>query len=65
MCKNKRLPLTARDDPSNSPTAWFAVLDRARQTQDHELAARALGELRRLGVRVKFQPDRRKGAGDA
>ena len=39
----------------NSPTAWFAALDRARRTSDFELAAKALKELRRLGVCVKFK----------
>jgi hypothetical protein len=45
------------DTATDSPTAWFAVLERARLTDDYELAAKAQAELERLGVRVKF--DRR------
>jgi len=36
------------------PTAWFAVLERARHAADHALEQRALCELQRLGVRVLF-----------
>lgn len=43
-----------RDEAIDSPTAWFAVLERARRTEDYELAARAKRELDRLGVSVKF-----------
>ena len=39
---------------ADSPTAWFVVLDRARAEADHERAAMALRELRRLGVIVRF-----------
>ena len=42
--------------PEDSAVAWFVVLERARITGDYELAAQAAGELRRLGVRVKFAP---------
>jgi hypothetical protein len=42
------------DEVIDSPTAWFAALDRARLTDDYELAARAKRELERLGVRVRF-----------
>lgn len=39
---------------SDSPTAWFAVLERARLDGDFELAAKAQRELNRLGVTVRF-----------
>lgn len=38
----------------DSPTAWFAVLERALRTGDSDLAARAKRELERLGVTVSF-----------
>ena len=38
----------------NSPTVWFATLERARTTDNYDLAARASRELDRLGVRVRF-----------
>ncbi len=41
-------------DAVDSPTAWFAVLERARRTNDAELARRAQRELRRLAVVVMF-----------
>lgn len=41
--------------PQVSPTAWFAVLEAARNTHDYELAAQALSELKRLGVDVRFR----------
>ena len=40
--------------PEDSPTAWFAVLERARLTRDHGLAERARQQLARLGVAVTF-----------
>lgn len=52
------------DDSVDSPTAWFAVLERARLTDDYGLAARAQSELTRLGVAVKFsskQSQRERG----
>lgn len=57
-------PDTPDDDgwtPSDSPTAWFAVLERARMTDDYRLAAEAVAQLARLGVTVRF-PRRRKPA---
>lgn len=53
----------ARREAAESPTAWFAVLDRARKTNEFELAAQALRELMRLGVTVKFHR-RPKGGRD-
>lgn len=44
-----------QDAASSSATAWFAVLERARRTDDYDLAARAQRELKRLGVHVKFK----------
>ena len=52
------MPKTAVTDPHNSPTAWFAVLERARLIGDETLERRALAQLRRLGVSVRF--DRRE-----
>lgn len=40
---------------ADSPTAWFALLERAKRTGDVELALRAQEHLRRLGVKVEFQ----------
>jgi hypothetical protein len=41
-------------DATDSPTAWFAAMERARQTDNYELAARAERELKRLGVTVNW-----------
>lgn len=40
--------------PEDSTTAWFAVLERARITRDHDLAEKAQRQLDRLGVTVTF-----------
>jgi hypothetical protein len=62
---------TVPDEPwRDSPAGWFVVLERARETNDYEAAGRALRELRRLGVIVKYQQRRprnttQKEAGDA
>jgi hypothetical protein len=45
----------------NSPAAWFALLERARRTGDTELERRAMDELKRLGVDVRFRPVARQG----
>ena len=47
----------------NKPVAWFFVLERARQTHDFELAARAKRELERLGVTVKYRKTARQAKG--
>ncbi len=39
---------------TESPTAWFAVLERARMAGDYALAERATKELHRLGVEITF-----------
>jgi hypothetical protein len=44
-----------RDDATESPVAWFAVLERARETHDYETAAEAVRQLERLGVKVKYR----------
>ncbi len=44
-----------KDKYSNSPVAWFVVLERARQDSNFELAAKARQELGRLGVIVKYR----------
>ena len=49
---------------TDSPTAWFAVLDRARAEGDFALAERAQRELERLGVRVKFGRQRKRKGGE-
>jgi hypothetical protein len=52
--KKQEKPRKATVDPTECPTAWFAVLERARLTEDYERAAHAQRELARLGVRVRF-----------
>lgn len=44
-----------RQRPIDSPTAWFAALERARHVGDTRLATRATWELRRLGVEIHFR----------
>ncbi len=44
--------------PEESPTAWFVVLEGAREAGDAELVQHAHNELTRLGVTVTFA-DRR------
>jgi len=39
----------------NSPTAWFAVLERAKLIGDRLLERRAVAQLKRLGVSVRFE----------
>lgn len=40
------------NEVANSPTAWFAALERGLRTGDLDLAARAQRELLRLGLVV-------------
>lgn len=48
-----------------SATAWFALMEWARQTNDFVLATKARHELERLGVIVRYaQPGRRGGWGE-
>jgi len=52
MQKRKYRPPS--DDPTDCPTAWFSVLERARREGDDARAAEAQNELLRLGVVVRF-----------
>jgi hypothetical protein len=38
----------------DSPMFWFVRLEKAREQQDHETAAEAIQNLRRLGVLIRF-----------
>ena len=49
----------ARREAEQSATAWFAVLDRAREVGDFEKAAEAQRQLKHLGVIVRFEPARK------
>ena len=40
----------------DSTVFWFVRLEKAREHQNHEQAAEAIRELRRLGVNVRFAP---------
>lgn len=46
---------------NDSPTAWFVLLERARRSNDAKLEAKALAELRRLGVDVRFDTNKQGG----
>lgn len=48
------------EQPENSPVVWFVVLERARLTNDFELAARARRQLESLGVKVTYLRPRAK-----
>jgi hypothetical protein len=48
--------------PEDCPTAWFAVLERAREVGDPVRAAEAEKQLRRLGVQIRFARHRRSTA---
>ena len=52
VMNDKRISKTKYVD---SPVAWFAVLERARQDSNFQLAAKATQELGRLGVIVKYR----------
>ncbi len=47
------------ENAADSPVAWFVVLERARQDRDYELAGRAIRELKRLGVTVRYRRNRK------
>ena len=51
----------ARREAEECPTAWFAVLERARENNDFERAAEAMRELKRLGVTVRFHRRPKRG----
>jgi hypothetical protein len=42
--------------PEDSPTAWFVMLEDARNRGDLAAEQRAIRELRRLGVTVTYEP---------
>ena len=44
----------ARCEAGESPTVWFAILERARLVNDFNLAASARTKLRELGVTVRY-----------
>lgn len=44
----------ARQEAADSPTVWFAVLERARLANDAALVEEAQHSLLRLGVTVTF-----------
>ena len=46
---------TDRRAETDQPIYWFAILELAIKESDLELAARAIGELRRLGVEVMYR----------
>lgn len=47
-------------DPADCATVWFARLEHAKENHLFEEAARAVRELRRLGVKVEFLPERKE-----
>jgi hypothetical protein len=62
-----KLTKANESDWRDSPTAWFAALERARLTNNFQAAAMANRELLRLGVRVQFsraaRPSKTNGGG--
>jgi hypothetical protein len=46
--------LLVPDEPADSPTAWFAVLERALRKNDFALAEKAKARLAALGVVVRL-----------
>jgi hypothetical protein len=51
------------DDYTDEPLYWFALLDRAVERGDHEAAADAQRQLKRLGVRVRYGQPRKTADG--
>lgn len=49
-------------DPHDVPTAWFVVLERARETGDRLREQEAIQNLARLGVVVAFVAAAKGGA---
>jgi hypothetical protein len=54
---------TEADDYADEPLYWFALLDHAVQQGDHEAAADAQRQLKRLGVRVRYGRPRKTASG--
>ena len=48
-----------------SPVAWFAALECAREEHDYHRAAYALRQLDRLGVQVKFRKRPKSARGES
>jgi len=48
-------PRQEKIDFQDSPVVWFCTLERARQDNNFELAAKARQELERLGVIIKYR----------
>ena len=44
----------SRTEIDDCASVWFAILERAHNLSDHEQAADAIRELRRLGWEVRF-----------
>ncbi|HEY8665644.1 MAG TPA: hypothetical protein VIL86_03220 [Tepidisphaeraceae bacterium] len=57
MQATKKQPCERR--PEDSPVAWFAVLQVAKEANDFCRAAEAQRELARLGVTVRFASGRK------
>jgi hypothetical protein len=56
----------ASSPPENAitATAWFSVLMHAHSKPDHKEAAKALAELKSLGIVVRFERFRQAERGD-
>ena len=48
------MPCASQTTPTDWPIYWFAVLEKAVEKGDHQIAAQAQRELARLGVRVSY-----------
>ncbi len=58
--------MASTDGPHlEEPTYWFAILEAARERDDFERAAAAMGELRRLGVSVRYSRSDRESKPNA
>ena len=51
--------------PTNWPLYWFARLEKAVESGDHQAAAEAQRELARLGVRVSYGLPRIESEGES
>jgi hypothetical protein len=47
------------------PVYWFALMEQSAERGDYERAAAAKKELRRLGVKVSYEPRQRREAAHA
>ena len=46
---NRRIPTASRDDYTDEPIYWFALLDKAVEQGDHEAATEAQRRARAVG----------------